>query len=235
MGKAAWLFGGIFGGLGSIFALIGFGMIANDLMFASSAEETTGTVIRNITQSDSDGVSYKPVVEFRDSSGTRREFASSMSTSWIAYDQGETVDVLYDPDNPERASIDSTTERYILPGIFAAMGSLFAVIGGGVIVWRVRRIKTVARLFHQGERIDAEFTACTLDTSVKINGRSPYRVTVQARHPATGMLASFRSDPIWLDLGSELAGKNVPILIDPEDPDDYYVDLTEWVHESEFA
>jgi len=235
MGRAAWLFGGIFGGVGALFALVGFAMIFNDLAFASSAERTTGTVIRNIRSSDSDGVNYKPVVEFLDQAGTRREFASSMSTSWIAYSEGEAVDILYDPASPDRASIDSAMDRFAFPGVFAAMGSLFAAIGGGVILWRVRRIQTVARLFHEGQRISAKFAGCALDTSIKINGRSPYRVLAQARHPATGMLASFRSDPIWLDLSRELEGQEVPVLIDPSDPDAHYVDLTQWVHESEFV
>lgn len=235
MGRAAWWFGAIFGGIGAIFAVIGFGMIINDMMFESRAERAGGTVIRNIRSSDSDGVSYRPVVEFRDATGMRREFASSMSTSWVAYNEGDAVDVLYDPTSPDRASIDSSMERFILPGMFAGMGSLFVFIGGGVIAWRVRRIQTVARLFHEGERILAEVTGCPLDTSIKMNGRSPFRVLAQARHPATGMLASFRSDPIWLDLSSELEGRSVPVLIDPTDPDAYYVDLTEWVHESEFA
>ncbi len=235
MGKAAWWFGGIFGGVGLVFAVIGFGMIISGQMFASRAQQTTGTVIENLRSTDSDGVSYRPLVEFRDRAGVRREFASTISTSWRAYNEGDPVPVLFDPEDPETASIDSATERFVLPGIFAGMGMLFVAIGGGVIFWRVRRISTVARLFHHGTRISAEVTGCSLDTSVTINGRSPYRVFAQAKHPATGMLASFRSDPIWLDLSSELAGASVPVLIDPADPDAYYVDLAQWVHEDEFV
>lgn len=235
MGRGAWLFGGIFGGIGLIFAVIGFGMIISGQMFASRAVETTGTVTEVLRSTDDDGVSYRPLVQFRDRAGVRREFASSVSTSWRAYDEGETVSVLFDPEDPDTAVIDSASERFALPGIFAGIGTLFALIGGGVIAWRVRRINTVARLFHEGTRIEAEFTSCSLDTSITINGRSPFRVFAQAKHPATGMLASFRSDPIWLDLSGELAGASVPVLIDPADPDAYYVDLAQWVHEDEFA
>lgn len=235
MGKSTWLFGGIFGGLGLIFALIGFGWIISNASFESSAEQTKGTVIEIMRMHDSDGVQYKPIVQFRDGSGIQREFTSSVSTSWQAYHKGETVDVLYDPENSNEALIDSSAERYFLPGIFAGVGSLFAAIGGGFIFWRVRRIQTVVKLFRDGQRIEADFVSCELDTSVRINGRSPFRVSAQAKHPATGMLASFLSDPIWLNLSEELRGKKIPVLIDPSDPDAQYVDLTEWVHEDEFV
>ncbi|MEE4154498.1 MAG: DUF3592 domain-containing protein [Erythrobacter sp.] len=235
MGRAAWWFGAIFGGVGLIFAVVGFGMIISGQIFASRAVQTTGTVIQNLRSTSDDGVSYKPLVEFHDRAGRRREFAGAISTSWRAYNEGEAVTVLFDPADPDTAAIDSATERYFLPGIFAAMGTLFVAVGGGVIAWRVRRISTVARLFHQGTRIEADVVGCSPDTSMRINGRSPYRVHAQARHPATGLLASFRSDPIWLDLSTELSGAKVPILIDPGNPEAYYVDLAQWVHEDEFA
>ena len=44
-----------------------------------------------------------------------------------------------------------------------------------------------------------------------------------------------RSEIIWLDLSDVLKGKSVPVIVDPEDPDDHYMDLSEWVHESEEA
>jgi len=235
MGRSVWMFASIFGGIGVLCAAIGFGMMIHSANFASSAEQTQGVVVEMARSNDSDGVSYTPVVAFTDRNGVRREFVSSLSTSWRAYDEGERIEVLYDPVDPDRAAINSSTERYLLPGIFAGIGSLFTLIAGGFIVWRVRRIQTVAKLFHHGQRIEATVIDCQRDGSMKINGRSPYRVMAQGTHPATGMLASFKSDPIWLDLSDELVGQTVPVLVDRSDADAHYVDLTEWVHESEFA
>lgn len=236
MGKSGWLFGGIFTPIGLLFAGIGLWLYSSDQDLASSGARATGTVIAITSYRDSDGdTMYRPVVEFTDAAGNRREFSSDISSSSSEFSRGETVDVIYDPAQPENAIIDSFMERFFLPLIFGGLGSIFALIGGGILFATIRRRQTIARLKTRGLRIEAEVLNCSLDTSVKINGRSPYRVHAQAKHPRTGMLASFRSDPIWLDLSRELEGRSVPVLVDPRNAKRHYIDLREWVHDSERA
>jgi len=60
-------------------------------------------------------------------------------------------------------------------------------------------------------------------------------VIAQGVHPTTGMLSTYTSEPIWLDLTAELAGQNMTVLIDPARPKQHYVDLSEWVTDDQLA
>ncbi|HAU22533.1 MAG TPA: DUF3592 domain-containing protein [Erythrobacter sp.] len=175
------------------------------------------------------------MVEFSDQDGSTRRFVESISSNPPAFSRGEEVEVIYDPWAPEDVMIDSFATRYLFPLAFGGFGSLFALIGGGLIFAWFGRRAIISDLKESGLRISAKFTRCYLDTGTRINGRSPYRVTAQATHPATGKLASFTSDAIWLDLSDVLKGHDVPVIVDPDDPDDHYIDLSEWVHQSEQA
>ena len=115
------------------------------------------------------------------------------------------------------------------------MGSLFALVGAGLVFAFFRRRRVIDQLKRTGIPIEAKFIECYRDTSTRINGRSPYRVVGQATHPATGRLQSFKSEPIWLDLSEQLAGKTIKVLVDPVRAKRHYVDLTEWVDEDQRA
>lgn len=226
----------IFGSVGLLFAGLGGWFYVSDQQMAKNASRTSGTVIALDRRRGSEGGStYAPVVEWTDREGTRHEFTSSTSSNPAAFDRGESVTVMYDPAKPGQAKIDSFGQRFLLPLIFVGMGSVFAIIGGVMVFLFLRRKKTIARLKSSGIRIEADFTSCDIDRSVKLNNRSPFRVYAQAKHPATGQLASFKSDPIWLNLTKELEGQTVPVLLDPNAPKQHYVDLSQWVHDSERA
>ncbi|MEM8724092.1 MAG: DUF3592 domain-containing protein [Pseudomonadota bacterium] len=236
MGKIGWLFGGIFAPIGLLFAGIGLWLYASDQDLAANGERVSGTVIDIVSYRDSDGdTMYRPVVEFVDAKGIRQEFSSDVSSSSARFSRGELVEVIFDPDSPGDAIIDTFMERHFLPLMFVGMGSLFALVGCGFLWFMIRRRQIVARLKMRGLRVDAEVLNCTIDTSIRVNGRYPYRVHAQAKHPRTGMLASFRSDPIWIDLSQELEGRTVPVLVNARNAKHHYVDLSEWVHESERA
>jgi len=221
---------------GLVFAGIGGWFYWGSAQLAETGARAQGIVVDLEWRRDSDGDStYRPVVEFTDQSGTRHQFVESIGSSPPAFSRGEEVEVIYDPWAPDEAIIDSFTTRYLFPLAFGGFGSLFALVGSGLMFAWFRRRAVISDLKESGLRIQAKFTRCYLDTGTRINGRSPYRVTAQAMHPATGKLASFNSDAIWLDLSDVLKGKSVPVIVDPEDPDDHYVDLSEWVHESEEA
>ncbi|MEP5936966.1 MAG: DUF3592 domain-containing protein [Erythrobacter sp.] len=236
MSKVILWVGVFFLPFGLLFAGIGTWSYWSDRDLAATGSTTQGTVIAMERSRDSDGNNtYSPTVEFFDPQGTRHQFTSKVSSSPPSFSRGEAVTVIFDPDAPGKAIIDSFSTRYLLPLIFGGMGSLFALIGAGLIgaYWRRRRI--IANLRSTGMPIKAKFVECYRDTSTKINGRSPYRVVGQASHPATGRLQSFKSGPIWLDLTEQLASRDMVVLVDPTRPKRYFVDLSEWVDEVERA
>ena len=227
MSKTFLWIGGFFLPFGLLFAGIGAWSFVADQKLADIGTSTQGTVIALDRSTDSDGdVSYRPVVEFFDKGQTRHEFTGDVGSSPPAYSRGEVVDVIYDPDGPGRAMVDSFTDRYLLPLVFGGMGCVFAAIGAGMLfsVWRRRKI--IERLKRSGMAVSGKFLECYRDTSTKVNGRSPYRVVAQATHPATGKLQSFKSDPIWIDLSEQLDGEAVKILLDPANPKHHFIDLS---------
>ncbi|WOE74711.1 DUF3592 domain-containing protein [Alterisphingorhabdus coralli] len=237
MGKVGWWLGGIFFAFGLLFMGTGGGIAIHDQQFAGTAERATGTVTdirssrgaRRRSQRTSRRRTYKPVVNFEDAQGQRHEFVSSHGSNPSSYEIGDSVDVLYDPASPADAMIDSDMERGFLPLLFLGLGGVFAAIGGGFLYVGWRRKKTIAALKLRGKKIMARVISCERDTSIKINGRSPYRVTAQAEHPATGKISSFRSDPVWVDLSDALDGQEVPVLVNPRDWKEHYIDLSQWV------
>ncbi len=101
-----------------MFALVGIGIGCYSVAFAIGTNEVQGTVTNMVHGS--------PVVDY-EVNGQRFSFQSAMSSSPPAYFVGEKVSVLYRPNNPASAQINSFTERWLFPIVFTAAG-VWAVI-----------------------------------------------------------------------------------------------------------
>lgn len=222
--------------IGSIFLLVGLGLLTGAFFversarrFDASAVSAAGTVIDLARQSSDDGYTYAPVVEWYDEAGTRQEFVGSVASSPPAYDRGEAVAVLYPPGKPGKAKVADFTNRWFETLVLGGMGAVFSLVGGGIAFFYLRRRRQVAHLEQAGLPIQAKFLETFRDTRIEVNGRNPYRVAAQATHPATGKICRFESDPIWVDPTEALAGKTVPVLVDPHDEEAHFVDLSSCV------
>ena len=109
-------------GLGCVLLLIGAVLLWNGIDFARRAEKAQGTVI-GLKETRSDRrISYAPMVRFTTHTGMPVHFTSRVSSSPPAYTKGQTVKVLYDPDSPTIARIDTFMQVY-------GLGALIFVIG----------------------------------------------------------------------------------------------------------
>ena len=223
--------------IGAIFALVGSGMGVGTYYAWSSMNElasegirTQGTVIDLEYRRDDEGSgTYAPVVEFYDEQGRRQVYYSSSSSNPPAYDRGEKVDLFYKQGTPERAMIDSFSDRWLLPMILGLFTVVFGGVGYGLLFVMVRRWRTIGWLKANGVAIEAEFERCYRDTSTKVNGRSPWRVEASGVHPTTGEVETYQSEQIWTNLARQLEGKSVRVLVDPDNIDDHYIDLSEYL------
>jgi hypothetical protein len=77
---------------------------------------------------------YYPVVKFTPNNGEATTFESNSGSKPPAFRKGQQVEVLYDPQQPDSAMINSWLELWFLPGMFTGMGSLFVLIGGVPLV-----------------------------------------------------------------------------------------------------
>lgn len=233
MSKSLRLFGYIFAGIGGFLMAIALAGIISDQNSAAKAIKAEGTVVGLRAMSGgSGGTTYAPIVAWTDRNGTAHRLVSSAGSS-DPFDRGETVTVLYDPEAPGRARIDTFGQRFTGILIFGGIGVVFCAIGLPLLYFYWRRQFTIARLKRDGERIEADFIRCDVDIGTVVNGRNPYRVHAQGRHPKTGRLASFVSEPIWLDLTSTLEGRKIPVLVNRKRYRDHYIVLDEWVSDEE--
>ncbi len=92
-----------------------------------------GTVVdvvsRTQTQSGERKTFFYAVVEFRTADGEAIRFEDSTGSNPPAYRVGDAVEVLYDPQTPQSAMIDSWV-LWLPSTIVMGFGGLLAVIGG---------------------------------------------------------------------------------------------------------
>jgi hypothetical protein len=217
-----------------IFGLVGTGLLVGAALlaistrsFIATAKPASGTVIEMIAVRDNDGsVTYKPVVEFTTMDGATHSFASNTSSNPPSYRVGEGVEVLYAPDDPNDARIRGFGSLWLAPIILAGIGTVFASIGFGILIVVARRKRLTEWLQRHGTEVHAEFASVEKNTSLKVNGRSPWRIISQWHNPSTGEVHVFNSENLWFDPESYVTSKQVRVLIDPQDPKRYYVDVS---------
>jgi hypothetical protein len=102
---------------------------------------TTGTVIELEASDSSEGgcCVYSPVIEFTANDDQTYTFEGDTASDPPAYDVGEEVNVLYDPNDPETAQINKWTERWLFPIIIIPAMILAAIVVNIVMIralWR---------------------------------------------------------------------------------------------------
>ncbi|WP_176050844.1 DUF3592 domain-containing protein [Burkholderia sp. BCC1644] len=98
-----------------------------------------GTVVRIVQDSDAMRA-YRPIVAYLSNDGLRREIAGNTASTVPAYDIGENVDVLLDPDHPDRpALIDDFAQRWFPVAVPALLAVASFAIGGLLIAGERRR------------------------------------------------------------------------------------------------
>lgn len=102
--------------------------------FLDSTVNAEGLVTDMIKQEYYDGIQYRPVVSFRTPSGEKIVFHARTSSFPAAYRVGEEVDVLYNPDEPDKARIKSFSSIWATTWIIGFMGSVFTLSGLALLI-----------------------------------------------------------------------------------------------------
>lgn len=192
--------------------------------FIDRAEDAEGEVIEMIRSRSDDSYTYKPVVEFTAPNGERVEFASSTSSNPPAYDVGEIVDVLYDPDDPHDARIDGAFSLWFLPIFLSIFGLIFTGIATALFMVGFMLNRKRQYLATHGEPVEAKYTGVEKNTSLKVNGKNPYNVIGQWQNPATGEIHLFKSENLWYNPEEYIEVETVTVLIAPGNPKKYLMD-----------
>jgi len=222
-----------------IFAAIGLAMLAGAFLaftstqnFLSTAVSTQGTVIelvRSRSSSSSNGSSdytYAPVVKFETKDGSLIEFQSSTSSNPPSYAEGETIEVLYQKSSPHDAKIKGFFSLWGLSMILGIIGSVFSLIGLGMVFAGIKKSQRIKGLKQSGTRISAEVQSVGRNASLEVNGRNPYQIVAQWQNPTTTKIHIFKSENIWFDPEEHIKGDTIEVLIDQSNPKIYHVDTS---------
>lgn len=114
----------------------------------------------------------------------------------------------------------------ILGMIITGIGPLiFLTIGFFFLRYRIKRINRKNKLSKIGKYITAEVISVEMDTRWSQNNIHPYQIIAVGIHPKTKQKAMFYSNHIWIN-PQKFVPDQVRVLIDPDDPDNYKMDLS---------
>lgn len=124
--------------LGSAFVVIGGIWMHRTSEFRTASLRAEGVVVEMVNIGRG---RYAPVFEFDDQTGRRHRIYFRHASNPPRFEAGEQVQVLYAPDDPAGARIDSLLGLWLGPGIFVLLGSTFVVVAGlvGWYLWRSDR------------------------------------------------------------------------------------------------
>ena len=129
--------------VGGLITLIGLLWLGGTVRFVWRAHRTMGMITEmtkhagrtRATPEDEDVMHhesepyYRPIIRFYDKSGNLRDVMESVGTSWKQWEVNQAVPILYAPENPGNACIDSFVTVWMSPLITVGMGALLVVIG----------------------------------------------------------------------------------------------------------
>jgi len=211
---------------GLLFLTVAITSAKNTRMFVGEASAAHGTVIDMVARQSSDSTTYAPVVRFETEEGETVEFTSNTSSEPPSYVKGERVEILYRPLAPHDARINDFGSLWASPLMFGTAGSIFFLIGAGVIVSAVLEARKAAELKRHGRKILTTVQRVELSQNLTVNGVNPYRIFTQWKNPSKPETRVFESDYVWFDPSSYLNGRDVAVFVEPRDWNRYYVDLS---------
>ncbi len=222
-----------------VFLLVGCGLLIGAVFlfkdtqsFLKIAARTDGKVVDLVAFESTDtddnrrSVTYAPVVEFLTKEGEKITFTSSTRSYPPSYSRREAVEIFYLPSNPEKAKINDFFSLWGIAVVFAGLGIVFFLTGTGIIffIWRKKRSDENLKLY--GTKIQAKFMSVEINSSLQVNGRSPWRILAQWQNPATSKVHVFNSNNLWFDPTDFIDGASITVFINRKNLKKYYVDTS---------
>jgi len=128
------IFGLVFGGVGTLLVALALFFFIRTRIFINNSQQTQGTITQMVYSHDSESSGYTPVFRFRTFQGQEVEVSGNLRTNPPQFQVGQTIDVLYDPENPQKARIKKWMNLYFVPALLGFLGLVFGCIGVGMII-----------------------------------------------------------------------------------------------------
>lgn len=132
------------------FILIGWGIYSYKDKTENFAgyKKTEGTVMRmrEVPETDNSGVTYAPVINYKDGAGKEFTYESKHSSDPPDYKVGEKVQLIYDPADPKEVYVDSFREKWVLTIVLFFCGIIVFPISIWMIFTGFRKNKPAKQI-----------------------------------------------------------------------------------------
>ena len=136
--------------MGLVFLLAGIGLTAwgylniKNKIEGTNFVKTEGVVLRmrEVPETQENGITYAPVIKFTDRAGNEHTFESTVSSDPPAYKVGEKVELLYPEGKPDDVFINSFMEKWLTPILLGIGGIVMFGFAIWLLVSGFRREKT---------------------------------------------------------------------------------------------
>ena len=231
--KTAKLVKLVFFGFGFIWIAFGAFFFIDAKFFSSKAYKATGTVVelkkvRRLSTSSSGSTShvttYYPVVRYQTKNGKNVTFTSSSGSYPSPYKRGDRVTLLYDPENPQKARIESFSSMWLAPILGFGIGGILFFTGSVILMWGKLSGRKIEWFKHNGLPIMAEIEKISVNKKIKVNGKHPYKIYAKFLNPQTNEIQVFKSKNLWVDPERQLTEKNmtsIEVWVDPKNYEKY--------------
>lgn len=214
-------------GFGVLFGALGLGLMIHQLRFEARSQHAEAEVVRLMREdSDEGNPLYRPELQYVDANGQVVRFTSGNASSPPAYDVGDRVQILYDSHDPDNAVIDSFMGRWFLTFMFAGFGVLWLLLGLAPLIIRRWRRMQLSRLLQRGKPVITSYKNVEENTTITVQGRHPYYLVTEWRHPVSKELVHFRSHQMWDDPTEKAKNRMITVVVDPDNFRRYAMDLS---------
>lgn len=228
MGKIGYWVSRIFAAIGVLLLAVALFLAIKTIRFVSSSELTTGVVVDIVSiSSGTIDRDYTPVVRYVPRRGDTLTYQPTWSSSFM-YPIGQRVPVYFNPNRPEEAEIKSFTAQWFGTMISFLLGAVYGGIGGGMLLHAERKRRLMKWLKQPGnaECVKASIISVRKNTSYSENNIHPFHITCQWTQSATKRTFLFKSENMWFDPTPYLTSEMIDVLINPQNPRQYWVDIS---------
>lgn len=129
--------------------------------------------------------------------------------------------------DPHAPGVTVNGDQKTIGVFFMLFSSIFIAVGAWQIIKQIKQAAKGKRLLEEGTLYWAEVSNVLQDTSVTINGRNPSYIECWCTDNM-GLCRNFKSNS-QMNLPSMLSfGSKVAVYVNPEDDEDYFVDLSQF-------
>ncbi len=192
--------------------------------FLETAEITNGEIIR-FNESRNDGeISYTAVIRYTPASGRAIEFANNTSSKNPSHAIGDVVEVIYNPDDPNSARLNSYFGLHGFTTILGILGFAGVLFFAGNQVSLNKRKELAEHLSTFGKPYETEFTGVK---RVKRGKNNTYYYYITSKHVFDDITKHFKSEQLTRDpeLYEDMP-ETIVVVADPNNLSKYAMDIS---------